>query len=124
MSGHAQRVERQAVVAPSDTVDHAAASRLAEPLAEAVRRQPVVFIVELAGLLETSVRTIRRQLRAGTFFIPLAPAVDKRYRWSRERVYRAIADTTLDSHRRSLVGPRSVPQRKIAGEAARERGGR
>ena len=52
-----------------------------------------VLVGELAELLGTSTRTIQRQLRAGTFFIAPLPQIDYHLRWSRERVYRAIADT-------------------------------
>lgn len=111
MSRGAQLLEREPVVAAREAVDQAAFARLPEALAEEIRRRPIVFIVELASMLDTSVRTVRRQLRAGTFFIPTLPNVDKRYRWSRERVFRALADTTVDSHRRSLLGPRHVAKR-------------
>lgn len=101
-------MNRDAQVLERGQVDGARAARLPQTLQEEIRRQPVMFIAELADKLGTSTRTILRQLRAGTFFIPEAPKVDHRHRWSRERVYLAIADTTLDSHRRSLFGPRAV----------------
>jgi len=88
--------------------------RLPEAIAKEVRRRPVIFIVELAELLETSVRTIRRQLRAGTFFIPTMPKIDQRYRWSRERVYRAIAEATKDSHKAEFL-QRETARRRQAG---------
>lgn len=108
MSGGAQLLDRTPVVPPSDTVDGAALARLPEAIAEEVRRRPVMFIAEVAEKLETSVRSIRRQLRAGTFFIPRLATVDKRYRWSRARFYLATQDTTFESHRRSVLGPREV----------------
>jgi hypothetical protein len=117
MKGGAQVVEREVVPTPELT-------RLPEALADDVRRKPIVFIAELAMLLETSERTILRQLRAGTFFIQETPKVDHRHRWSRARVYLAIFDSTIASHRKSLLGPRPVPQRKATGEAAREGGDR
>ena len=51
----------------------------------------VLFIDDVAGILRTSTRTIKRQLRAGTFFIPQLPRVDHRRRWSRQVVREAIA---------------------------------
>jgi hypothetical protein len=123
MSRHAQPLERETVVSARQPEGDAAPTRLSQAQQELIARRPFVFIHELADLLETSERTIERQLRAGTFFIPEAPKVDRRRRWSRERIYRAIADTTLDSHRRSLLGPWRVPPRKNVGEAARERSG-
>jgi hypothetical protein len=108
MARHAQRVERPVVVASCEPVDGAPGARLPEAIAEEVRRHPVVLVGELAELLGTSTRTIQRQLRAGTFFIAPLPQIDYHLRWSRERVYRAIADTTFESHRRSLLGPRDV----------------
>jgi hypothetical protein len=117
-------MSRGAQIAERPMVAETELARLPEALAEEVRRKPVVFIGELAELLETSERTIRRQLRAGTFFIPEAPKVDQRHRWSRARVHLTILDTTFETHRRSLLGPRALPQRKGPGEAARERGAR
>jgi hypothetical protein len=103
----------------------AAAAGVADPIAQRVAEHPVVFIDELATLLEdASVRTIRRQLRAGTFFIPTLPKVDRKHRWSRARVYAAIAETTVESHRQTVRGLRAVPPRIHRGEQNRERGGR
>lgn len=72
-------------------------------LDDEIRRRPVVFIAELAVLLDTSTRTILRQLRTGTFFIPEMPAVDRRHRWSREVVYRVIADQSAGGHRLNVL---------------------
>jgi hypothetical protein len=116
--------QRAAQLAEQGQVDASSLAHLPEALAQRIAEQPVVFIDELAELLGTSVRTLKRQLRAGTFFIEEAPKVDYRHRWSRARVYLAIADTTLSSHRQTLVGPRAVAPRKTSGEAARERDGR
>lgn len=66
----------------------------AEPAAD----DPVLFIDDMAKLLGTSVRTIQRQIRAGTFFIPELPKVDHKHRWSRVRVLQAIADETQTTH--------------------------
>lgn len=85
-----------------------AAPRLPQSLADRIAQDPIVFIDELADLLGTSRRTIERQLRAGTFFIPEAPKVDYRHRWSRARVYAAIESTTLLSHRQTVLGPRLI----------------
>jgi hypothetical protein len=63
----------------------------------------VLLIDDLARLLKTSVRTIKRQLRAGTFFVPEMPNVDYRHRWSRTRVMKAIAETTLADHRAAII---------------------
>jgi hypothetical protein len=101
MNGGSQVVDRTEVGPTRE-------ARLPQTLQEEIRRRPVMFIAELADKLGCSTRTILRQLRAGTFFIPESPKVDHRHRWSRERVYLAIADTTLESHRRSLLGPRAV----------------
>jgi hypothetical protein len=108
MSRGAQLLERDGVPAPGAAVATAEAPRVPEALQQEICRRPVVFIDELATLLGTSRRSIQRQLRAGTFFIPEAPKVDHRHRWSRARVYLAIADTTFETHRRSLLGPRDV----------------
>lgn len=81
---------------------------------------PVVLIDELAQILKTSPRTIYRQLRADTFFIPELPKVDHRHRWSRVVVLRTIAEAhTLLHERKGKAGLRVVP-RKSAGETARE----
>lgn len=88
--------------------------------------KPVVLIDELADLLETSVRTLRRQLRAGTFFIPEIPKIDHRHRWSRVVVLECIATRRLgqlNHEPNSTRGPRLV-QRKAASEGFRKGGGR
>lgn len=103
-----QPIERATVVRTREPEHDATLAGLPEPIAEEVRRRPVVFIAELSLKLETSVRTIRRQLRANTFFIPLLPKIDSRYRWSRAAMYRAIAEMTRESHAQSLLGPRAV----------------
>jgi hypothetical protein len=103
MNRGAQRSEGEPVVAAGAAEGTAAAPGLLQAQREDVRRRPVMFINELADLLETSTRTIRRQLRAGTFFIPETGKVDHRHRWSRERVYTAIAEITSASHRRSVA---------------------
>lgn len=51
----------------------------------------VLLLDDVARLLRTSPRTIRRQMVAGTF--PLAPlpwSVDRKTRWSREVVLAAL----------------------------------
>lgn len=98
----AQPIERSAVglAEPSD---------LRQGVDQRVADDPIVLIEELATLIKgSSVRTIRRQMRAGTFFIPELPKVDRKHRWSRARVYAAIADTTLETHRQTVLGPRMV----------------
>jgi hypothetical protein len=47
-------------------------ARTAQPVDDDV----VLFIDDLARILKTSTRTIRKQLRAGTFFIPEMPKID------------------------------------------------
>ena len=53
---------------------------------------PVLLIADLARVIQTSVRTVRRGLKAGTFPIrpftsPEAPnGVDRTYRWARRDV--------------------------------------
>lgn len=100
--------QRAGVATPDAAVETLESSRIADSLREEICRRPVVFIDELATLLGTSDRTIRRQLRMGSFFIPEAPKVDHRHRWSRARVYAAIAEETVVSHRQRLLGPRRV----------------
>ena len=46
----------------------------------------VLLLDELAGVLRASVRTIRRQIKAGTFPIPALPSMDRRRRWARSDV--------------------------------------
>ena len=58
----------------------------------------VLVISEIAALLRTSVRTVRRQLRAGTF--PITPMTtpmhqmgfDRKYRWARHDVEQYLAN--------------------------------
>lgn len=121
MSGRAQLRERDGVVTTSQPEGDASAPGLTQAQQQAIAANPIVLIDELATLLGTSVRTLERQLRAGTFFIPELPKIDHRHRWSRQRVYLAIAETTLESHRRSLLGPRGVAPRTNRSEGARER---
>lgn len=63
----------------------------------------VLLIDDVARILKTSRRTIERQLRAGTFFIPELPKVDYRHRWSRRRVMQAIGETTAAGHRAAAL---------------------
>lgn len=51
---------------------------------------PVLFIDELAALLKTSTRTLRKLLAANRCPIPPLPAIDKRHRWSRAAVDRYL----------------------------------
>ena len=46
----------------------------------------VLVLNELAIVLRTSTRTIKRRLRAGTFPIPTLPSIDKRHRFARADV--------------------------------------
>ena len=118
MNRRAQRGERPDVGAPSAAVASSSAPGVAQQ-----REQPVVFIDELAELLGTSTRTIRRQLRARTFFIPEMVRVDKRHRWSRVVVLDVIATshTWKFDHGRHGKSGLQVVQRKAVGEGARER---
>jgi hypothetical protein len=58
----------------------------------------VLVIAEVATVLRTSVRTVRRQLRAGTFPIPPMTTpihqmgFDRKYRWSRVDVEHYLAN--------------------------------
>lgn len=51
----------------------------------------VCFMEDLARALRTSLRTIKRMRRFGSFPIPELPAIDRRPRWSGEAVRRFIA---------------------------------
>jgi predicted DNA-binding transcriptional regulator AlpA len=53
-----------------------------------------MFDAELATVLNTSVKTIDRRMRAHTFPLQPLPAIDKRRRWSREEVRRYLAGET------------------------------
>lgn len=124
MTRQAQVVERARVESADAPVAASELARLPQALQEDISRRPCVFIRELARLLETSVRTIRRQLQAGTFFIPQMPKIDQRYRWSRARVYLAIETTTFESHRRIVLeAKRHAPKvRPAAGIALLPKG--
>ncbi len=50
----------------------------------------VLLLTELAVVLRTSTRTIKRHLRAGTFPIPMLPGIDKRVRFARADVERYL----------------------------------
>lgn len=109
MSGQrqAQGVEGAHVVQSGTPVEEPTAPRFAEAYAQAlaleVIRAPFVFIDELAEKLDTTVRTIQKQIRAGTFFLDELPHVDRKHRWSRASLYRQIEITTLRSHREKVV---------------------
>lgn len=47
---------------------------------------PCVLIEELAAMLQTSVPTIKRRLRAHAFPIPEVKGIDKKHRWARADV--------------------------------------
>lgn len=47
---------------------------------------PVVLIDELAAMLKTSVKTIRKRIYARAFPIPDIKGIDSKYRWSRAEV--------------------------------------
>lgn len=66
----------------------------------------VLFIDELAQILGTSVRTIQKQLRAGTFPIPELPRIDRKHRWSRERVHAELPALTQASRLALVRGAR------------------
>jgi predicted site-specific integrase-resolvase len=50
----------------------------------------VLFLTDVAAVLRTSTRTIKRHLRAGTFPIPSLPGIDKRVRFARVDVARYL----------------------------------
>ncbi len=50
----------------------------------------VLLMTELAVVLRTSTRTIKRHLRAGTFPIPMLLGIDKRVRFARTDVERYL----------------------------------
>ena len=50
----------------------------------------VLLMSEIAAVLRTSTRTIKRHLRAGTFPIPSLPGIDKRVRFARADVARYL----------------------------------
>jgi hypothetical protein len=54
----------------------------------------VLFIDDLARLLQCGRSTIERRRRSGSFPIPELPAVDARPRWSRQAVERYLASTS------------------------------
>lgn len=56
----------------------------------------VLFLHELAAVLKTSTRTIRRHLRAGTLPIRTLPSIDKRHRFGRADVERYLASGPHD----------------------------
>jgi predicted DNA-binding transcriptional regulator AlpA len=49
-------------------------------------QKPVVLIDELAEMLETSVTTIKRRIRARAFPIPEVQGIDNKHRWARSEV--------------------------------------
>jgi hypothetical protein len=61
----------------------------------------VCLIDDVARILKTSVRTIKRRLRCGAFPIPELPSIDKKHRWSGESVRRYVAGEDV-SMKRSL----------------------
>ena len=50
----------------------------------------VLLLDEVAEVLRTSTRTIKRQLRAGTFPIRRLEGIDKRHRWAKADVDRYL----------------------------------
>ena len=50
----------------------------------------VLFLPDLATVLKTSERTIKRRLRAGTFPIRTLPSIDKRHRFAKVDVARFL----------------------------------
>jgi len=50
----------------------------------------VLLLPEIAAVLRTSTRTIKRHLRAGTFPIPSLPGIDKRLRFAKADVARYL----------------------------------
>ena len=50
----------------------------------------VLLLTELAVVLRTSTRTVKRHLRAGTFPIPMLLGIDKRVRFARAEVERYL----------------------------------
>lgn len=63
-----------------------AAVATSEPTHAAQQLEQPVFIDELAAVLGTSVRTLQRMLRAGSFPIPTLSMIDRSHRWSRAAV--------------------------------------
>ena len=50
----------------------------------------VLVLIEIAAVLRTSTRTIKRHLRAGTFPIPTLLGIDKRVRFAKADVERFL----------------------------------
>jgi hypothetical protein len=51
---------------------------------------PLLLIADLARVLRTSERTIRRRRAAGTLGIPELPSIDRKPRWSGQDVRRFL----------------------------------
>ena len=62
----------------------------------------VLFIEDMAKLLGTSVRTIRRLRQYRAFPIPELDGVDRKPRWSREVVLRYLAQETAGGRLRRV----------------------
>lgn len=97
----------------------------AEPPHTAQQGDEVLFIDEVARELKSSVRTLKRMIRAGTFPIPETFKIDRRRRWSRAVVIHYIREGHVLIHnaRKPTARLRAVP-RKPAGEGVREGGPR
>ena len=50
----------------------------------------VLLLADIAAVLRTSERTVKRRLRAGTFPIPVLPGIDKRIRFAKADVERFV----------------------------------
>lgn len=65
----------------------------------------VLYLEDVAARLRTSVRTIKRMLRAGTFPIPSLPRIDRRHRWSLSAVLHFLAEgSAMAEPKRGPVG--------------------
>jgi hypothetical protein len=50
----------------------------------------VLLLADIAAVLRTSERTVKRRLRAGTFPIPMLPGIDKRIRFAKADIERFL----------------------------------
>jgi len=70
----------------------------------------VLLLPDLARVLRTSTRTIKRGLRAGTFPIQPLRGIDSRLRWSRKDVdmFLGVASEEVEDQQRMLAAVAAV----------------
>lgn len=62
------------------------------PQDKQTRGDDVLFVDDIARLMRTSPRTVRRRLAAGTFPLRPLPSIDKRERFSRVQYEQLLAN--------------------------------